>query len=67
MVKSSGFQFVCLNDVFLSLDLLHSVIKAAYKCTLDWVIPSRGAQIHFYALQILDAPECEVCMKLGQQ
>lgn len=69
MAKSSGFQAACLSDAFLSLGLLNSVVKSAYKHTLERVTPSRGSQLHFYALQILVAPQCKVCMKLklGQQ
>lgn len=68
-LKPSGvFQGAGLSNVFTSLDLLKCAFKAAYDCTLDCVISSKGDSIHLYPVQILDVPESEqVCMKMGQQ
>lgn len=55
-----------LSNVFMSLNLLKCVLKTAYDCVLDCVIPSGGDKIHLYLVQIGITHECEqVCVKLS--
>lgn len=47
-----GGRFLAAGLSNVSLVLLKYVLKTAYDCTLDWVIPSGRDKIHLYLVQV---------------